>query len=515
MPDTAIPSHFFRHGATRAQVYNEGLLVYLYDEQNRQAIIELGGHEAVAMPIAPSSEKEKVLAQFSATELLVAYELRQDDSVSVDVITGQPLSKEEMKAVKGLRWHKPQVSRLRLPSGRLRIETPNSCRIDPYESPQEEGATVQVSNGEYLLTLHRVDFEAMSDSARKAYEGPGEIVTLTLIETTSVPGTKTTSALLRFPLPEKRLTWVGKYALQGDAGSCMINFWESWEFFGLNIDKQALSQWKLEPGSLLEMDAAGKKFIVVYLEKIEFNLRYLGAYKQIFGNERMTAPLAACPEVAFAGVQELKDAGIEILTCMRVKASEAVDSGQHKKWRKAKVAILPQKLQFVDRQSFGKWKFEQDRLRGEVLFRTPRYISINFDTNALQSLGTAPGDMLRLQIGERSAKLKLFENEKRFLAATKDRSPERAKEWGSLKGKFANSYGNEIQKEEVRQQMRHFLLAEMPLSGYLDSHWLDRDQKIFLVQPGVLDSGTFGLSFTHGFVADLGAEVVLERAASG
>jgi hypothetical protein len=515
MTDTTIPSDLFRRGATRAQVFNEGLLVYIYDEQNQQTIIEQSGLDAVALPTAHSPEKKEALAQFSATELLVAYELRQDDSVSVDVIAGQPLSKEEMKAVKGVRWHKPQVSQLSVPSGRLRIETPNSCRIDPHETPQEGGATVQVPKGEYLLTLHRVDIEAMSDSAREAYGGPGEIVTLTRIETTNASGKKVTSALLRFPQPERKLTWIGKYGLQDHAGTCMINFWEAWESIGLNLDRQALTQWKLEPGSVLEIDAASGKYIVVYLAGIEFNFRSLGVYKQIFGNERMTAPLAVYPEVAFAGMREMKDAGIEILACLRVKASAAVDPAQHNKWRKATFRVLPQKLEVVDRQSFGKWKIDRNRLKGEVLLRTPRFISINFDAKALQSLGAAPGDMLQLQIGERSAKLKLFENEKQFLAAARDRSPEQKKEWAALRDQFAKSYGNEIQKEEVRQQMRNFLLGEMQLAGHLDPHWLDRDQKIFLVQPGVQDSGTLGLSFVHGFVADLGAEVALERVTSG
>jgi hypothetical protein len=40
--DTTISSDVIRKGATRVQLYNEGLLVYLYDEKNRQPTLESG-----------------------------------------------------------------------------------------------------------------------------------------------------------------------------------------------------------------------------------------------------------------------------------------------------------------------------------------------------------------------------------------------------------------------------------------------------------------------------------------
>ncbi|HZR30075.1 MAG TPA: hypothetical protein VFA71_14955 [Terriglobales bacterium] len=129
--DRTAPSDLIRKGATHAEVYNEGLMVYLYDEKNRQAIIERNGRSLVNILYSrtPEPEKEKQLAQFSRSALLVAYGLQGDGGVEVDVIVGEPLSPEEMRPVRGLKWHKPQTSRLSLPSGRLRIETGNSCRI--------------------------------------------------------------------------------------------------------------------------------------------------------------------------------------------------------------------------------------------------------------------------------------------------------------------------------------------------------------------------------------------------
>lgn len=521
MADQTTRSDVIRKGATRAELYNEGLLVYLYDSKNRQAIMKQNGHKLVDMPIARTPEQkklvveqEKKLAQFSRSAMLVAYELQQDDSLVTDVIVGEPLTIPEMKPVRGVRWHKPQRSRLSLPSGELRIETPNSCRIARDEEPQELGATIKVPKGEYTLTLYRIDYDETSDTAREEYQkykGPQEVIVLTPASRAKAP--HATSALLPFPIKREKLTWVGKYSISSQSGSCMVNFVDYWEFFRLNLDRGAFTQAKIEPGSLLEISAVGKKFNLVYLEGLEFNLGHLGAYQSLFGNERMTASIRSLPEVSFGGFQKVDDAGTEILFCMRIKATDAVDRKHHGKWRKATMQLPPQKLEFADRASFGKWRREQDSLHGEVLFRTPYYVSMNFDASALQSLGAKAGDILRLRIGGQSATLRLLENAKQFLEADKAQKSEGEEQWEALKDRYTFA-ADEQEKEKVRQEMRTFLLDEIPLVGYLDSHWLHREQKIFLAHPSAVESGFFKFQFTHGLPVDLGASVILEKISS-
>jgi len=519
MPDQTIASDVIRKGATRAQAYNEGLLVYLYDEKNRQAILEQNGGSLVNLPIARNAEQDKIvqeqekkLAQFGRSAMLVAYELRQDDSIEVDVIVGAPLSPAELKAVKGLKWHKPQKSRLLLPSGRLRVETANSCQIDPDQEPQEVGATVEVPAGEYLFTLYRVDVEETSEAVWQKYwkkdNGPLEVVVLTPAREAKLP--RTTSALVPFPVHKDKLDWVGDYSISGEGGECKINFWDYWELYKLNLDRAALSALKAEAGSVLEVSAVGKKFTVLYLEGIQFGFGHMGAYQMIFGNERLTAPLSSLPEVAFGTFKKEEAANSEILGCMRIKAAENIDKKHHGKWRKAKVQLLPQKLEFVDRASFGKWRLEQDALHGEVLFRTPYYISMNFDAAALEALGAKVGDTLRLRAGEQSAALRLLENTKQFLESSKAAGWQEDGPWEKLKDRFTFA-ADEEEKERVRQEMREFLLHETPLFGYLDSHWYDREQKIFLAHPSAVESGFFKFNFKHGLSVEPGTKVVLEK----
>jgi hypothetical protein len=520
MGDKTSPSDVIRQGATRAQAYNEGLLVYLYDEKNRQVLLEQNAGDLVNLPIARNAEQakivqvqEKKLAQFSHSALLVAYELRQDDSIEVDVVVGDPLSPVELKVVKGLKWHKPQKSRLLLPSGRLRIETANSCRIIADDQPQEAGATIEVPAGEYLLTLYRVDVEETGDAVRKEYweknKGPLEVVVLTPAHKAKLP--RTTSALVPFPLHEDKLDWVGNYSISAGDGECKVNFWDYRELYKLNLDRAALSALKVEAGSVLEISAVGRKFTVLYLEKIEFGFKHLGVYQMIFGNERLTASLSSLPEVAFAVLKKEEAANAEVLGCMRIKASENIDEKHHGKWRKAKLHLLPQRLELVDRASFGRWRLEEGALHGEVLFRTPYYISMNFDAAALQALGANVGDILRLRAGDQAATLRVLENSKQFLESSKARGYQKDGPWEKLKERFTFA-ADEEEKERVREEMRAFLLDEIPLFGYLDSHWYDQEQKIFLAHPSAVESGFFRFNFKHGLAVEPGTNVVLEKA---
>jgi hypothetical protein len=507
--DQTIKSDVIRKGSTRVQLYNEGLLVYLYDEKNRQALIEQKAHDLLHGSFG--EQKEKKLAPLSRSHMVVAYELYQDDPIEVDIVVGDPLAANEMKPIRRLKWHKPQKALLSLSSGCLRVETPNSCHFAPDEEPQEAGASIQVPPGEYVLTLYHVDLNETDDAAWKEYweerQGPAQVIVLTPVAQTKPP--RQSSALLRFPVRKPKLTWIGNYSVSGQSADCKINFWDYWEFFKLNLDRAALAALKVEPGSLLEIDAVGKKFTLLYLEGLQLGLGHLGAYKMIFGNERMTAGLKELPEVAFGVYQTLKDVNLEILAGMRIKATETVDKKYHDKWQKAKVQVL-EKLELVDRTSFRKWTLEQGALHGEVLFRTDYYISMNFDAAALEALQAKVGDVLRLRVGEKTAVLRLLENQKQFLASSKAQW-QKDGPWEKLKDRFTFAKDDE-EKEKVRQEMREFLLHDTPLFAYLDTHWYDREQKIFLAHPSAVESGFFKFNFKHGLPVDPGSKVVLERA---
>jgi hypothetical protein len=527
MPDQTFASDVIRKGATRARLYNEDTMVFLYDESNRRAILDQQGSRLVYMTagVARNAEQRKMLeeegkklAEFSKSALLVAYELAQDDPIDVDLIVGEPLEPAERKGLRGLQWHKAQTSRLVLPSGRLRIETMNSCRIDSRFEPQEAGATIKLPAGEYLLTLYRVDIHQTGDAVWERYfreqNGPQEVVVLTPMAATKAP--RATSALLPFPTKKDKLSWVGNYAISGQNVDCQICIWDGWELFKLNLDRAALAALNLESGSVLEVSGAGKKFAVLYLEGA--SLERLEVYKIMFGNERVTMPLGKLAEVAFASLCEEESAHTEILWCMRVKATDNIDGKHHSKWRKTRARLLPQKLELADRAAFGKWRLEQGALHGEVLGRTAYYISMNFDAAALQSLGAKRGELLRLRVGSQAATLRLLEDARQFLKMDKRRAPQdwdpvEDTPWDKLESRFFSAK-NEKQREQVRHEMKKFLLDEIPLVGYLDKHWYDPEQTIFIAHPSAREMNVHELElrFSHGLPVEPGTAVLLEKA---
>jgi len=106
-----------------------------------------------------------------------------------------------------------------------------------------------------------------------------------------------------------------------------------------------------------------------------------------------------------------------------------------------------------------------------------------------------------------------LENAKQFLESSKARGWQEDGPWEKLKDRFTFA-ADEEEKEKVRQEMREFLLHETPLFGYLDSHWYDSEQKIFLAHPSAVESGFFKFNFKHGLPVEPGAPVILEKVSS-
>ena len=194
---------YFREGVQRVEVYNEALVVYLHDPSHAEAILKLRPPSLFDHgDVEPG--KDKALKKVVEQGLLVTYFLRQDDSIRVDVAIGPPLTKAEVKKLR-VPIMKPTQTFISIPSGRLRIDTANTFRLsDEAQSyaeayQQEHGqwpaddnlaafgledasGEISVPPGDYVLTLHRVDFDAMDDDDDdNEFDGPGEFITLTPI----------------------------------------------------------------------------------------------------------------------------------------------------------------------------------------------------------------------------------------------------------------------------------------------------------------------------------------------
>ncbi len=173
--------------------YNEGLVVFLYDEgytdriqQTNPTILEGFGEDDAADP---------KLAELAAAGVLVVFELQGDGDVAMELAMGDPLTKDEI-AEGG--WSLPvQQARLHLPSGTLRIECYNNLQFDPYTEEGEAGAVVPVPPGDYAVSLYHRSVWADEEEADDPDQGYAwQVIVLTPSKGSQVD---VASPMLRFP----------------------------------------------------------------------------------------------------------------------------------------------------------------------------------------------------------------------------------------------------------------------------------------------------------------------------
>ncbi len=156
--------------AQRVKVFNSGLNVWLYDRSFREELKTSGAFEVTV----DATAFEKAMRNFVRKGRIMSYDLMQDDSLDIAVAVREPLTAKELSNIP---WREPQQAFLRLPTGRLVIESNDSLTIRSIE-PTDLGAEVPTPAGDYLVTLHRVDWDTLADDEID-WDGPSEFITLT------------------------------------------------------------------------------------------------------------------------------------------------------------------------------------------------------------------------------------------------------------------------------------------------------------------------------------------------
>ena len=164
--DFRIVTGPIRQGAIPVHIYNEGLVVFLYDEAHEARIRDAdpeiiwgAGEDAFEDPVT-----QKLLA---SGELLI-YGLHGDGGVDLEVVVGAPLMEEELSS--GV-WYPPETGYLSLPSGRLCVHSFNTLPMgDNDDDPPDEGAVVEVPAGIYRVTLCRKNWDEMEDAGVVTFE---------------------------------------------------------------------------------------------------------------------------------------------------------------------------------------------------------------------------------------------------------------------------------------------------------------------------------------------------------
>jgi hypothetical protein len=316
-----------RSGSRSVSVYNEALIVFLWDEANlpiltaSEADFESGYADVDA-------EVDKSLKKLAKDNVLIAYELFQDDGIAAEVVVGPTLTKKELATA---RWHKPQTARLSLPSGVLRIDSANTFPLLEPEQDEEPGR-LMVPPGEYVLSLYRLNWSELEADGlwREGDEwtGPQELLVLTPAEEAKpVKGTK---PLLRL---SASAAWLGRYSIEGSQFNGQAIAHVEREFCIVNIDPPAAGRLGMTVGTLFKLEIAGLMLEAVYVGDADpMKLKYGWIYE--FRGDRKEFGVAFRP---------IFDADSERTVSIR-RVYADTDFPILKKWIPAKVTILPERI---------------------------------------------------------------------------------------------------------------------------------------------------------------------------
>lgn len=303
-----------RAGGTRLHLFNSGLEVWLYDEANRDTIRQ-------AAPDSGAGGMPGDFEKLTKKGLIVGYSLCQDDELDVEVHAGPVFTDAELACA---RWLEPQTALLCLPSGKLCVEPNDSSRIGP-EEPTDEGGLVEVPAGNYLLTLYRIDHEALSREKLK-WSGPQEIIVLT-------PGEKRAHAasdLLPFE-PRRDTNWIGQYKITGRRAEALAWFSDYWDTCIVNLDSAGTAKLGLKPGMYFQVHVPAA------------NLTLIHSFANSWAEARRIRPPAgvSLDNYGYAAVSPMGQwNNAEAIFCRRDKAKTRVEEENHDIWLPAVVEIL-------------------------------------------------------------------------------------------------------------------------------------------------------------------------------
>jgi hypothetical protein len=304
-----------RKGAVPLRMFNSGLEVWLYDEAHLERL------RASRFLDFRRKASEGQFEKLTRDGLIVGYSLLQDDELQVEVVVGKPLTKAELR--KG-RWLEPRHAWLRLPSGKLCVESNDALRVG-LDKPTERGGKVSVPPGDYRVTLYRADFDALEKEGL-SFKGPQEVIVLTAGGTPA----DAASDLLPFE-PRRDTSGAGRYTITDDRLEGLAWFDDELSTFWVNLDSAAVSRLGIVVGTCLKITVpeAALTLLCVYASSSQEGRR-LPLPSGVALEEYGVAVL--CP------MEELNRA--EILLCMRERARRSVKARHRKLWLPATVEVM-------------------------------------------------------------------------------------------------------------------------------------------------------------------------------
>ena len=375
------------------EVFNSGLVVFVFDEQHRPAIQEADPVVLRGLGTDGEESKDPILKQLAKDGMLLTYELCQDDQLCLELSVGDPLSAKERRGHQAS-WMRVQKAFLSVPSGKLRVESYDSLTLTP--DPNEEGATLEVPPGDYAVAMWRFDFDRFAECTDADWDGPCEVMVLT--PTAEVTPPKRPKGFL--PYPVTKPTWMGDYQATGSTCRGRSLGGRGGILF-TNLDEAAIVELGLCRGVRLEVALDGpfgeKTWEALFLGGLRSSSRQ---FKVLYPDvEREVLKVGLRDKKRDLCFAEWNDVG-ELRLLRMVMASpeseafDGIDENQP-----ITVQVLPEPFHSPpDPKVTGAWECVDAELHGRILVAHEQGWVTNLPGDAIGMLDAVPGEELELVV---------------------------------------------------------------------------------------------------------------------
>lgn len=504
-----------RQDSTVIKIYNDGLVVYLYDQSLQDRLRDINA-AALVFGTDERDDAEALRRTLIHEHLIIAYELQGDDGIHCEIAVGAALSARERR---GRRWlKKVQKGLIHLPSGALRVESANSCSLTDDDNT-DEGQTVPVPPGEYLLSLYRVDLDDDEDDEDDEDDdndyGPlGEVIVLTPADEAKLPKKWDPYLTWEEATGARRLTLPPSHIEDGVFhGSILREF--SWDYTDLSFQK--LRKLGVRFGELIQVEIDGDVQQALYVG--DFSAVGLLMYFKLGPLLQDDLP----PLLANLAYHDRQRKTVVQLSSWNDGHTHAGEEPQPICVRPLGGAMLPA----VDESLLGPAKRLPDaQVQATILLATESAVMLGFDNAAQKHLGLRWPDVLTLSYGDITREIhtsnQVSTEKERFVAPLEAVVPEnrgRVDElgkqiqalWTEMHEAMAVEQRNKLwlQREALLDEQHRLrvpsaLLPTMPVQGTVSHYFEDHRRGVLWLRP--LIGG--------GFFMDLqpGETVLLKRA---
>lgn len=328
---------------------------------------------------------------------IVAYELMQDDSLSIVVKTGLPFTKEEMEEIC---VHPPLTAYLRIPSGKLAVECADSFRLDPdFEGePPEEGAAVEVPPGAYIVNIYHVDIPELPSEKIGNYQGPFQYIILTPASPTEFPTEK--NAYIPYKVKKKAagkkkydLSWVGQYTVENGVFTGQFVKCRDINDPCINLDRNAELKMGLRLGTGILLEFNNLKMNAIFMSRLDRI-----DYEMFYGTEARKK----IEHISKLRIYRDGDGKEKLLSSHLVgKDQYNFLKGIPKDGTPIKITVTsPPDIPIMDLSLLENWSVNDGIISGEILTITSMFVSVNIPPEAFDRINAAEGERFLLELGE-------------------------------------------------------------------------------------------------------------------